>query len=110
MASTATLSFAVRPRVLARLTGRVALLLTGINAPLVVLSLADAEWEGAAAHAAVLAALVGLWAQLSRGRSAPVPQPNEAMVLSAIAFVLTFMILGLTLLNLKFVGSRVHYD
>jgi ABC-type sugar transport system permease subunit len=29
---------------------------------------------------------------------------------SAIAFVLTFMILGLTLLNLRFVGSRVHYD
>lgn len=95
MASTATLSFAVRPRVLARLTGRAALLLTGINAPLVVLSLADAEWEGAAAHAGVLAVLVGLWAQLSRGRPAPVPQPNEAMVLSAIAFVLASAALAL---------------
>lgn len=86
MASTASLSFAVRPRVLARLTGRVALLLTGINAPLVLLSLIDQEWEGAAAHAGVLAALLGLWVLLSRGKPAAVPQTNEAMVLSAIAF------------------------
>lgn len=86
MVSTATLSFAVRPRVLARLTGRVALLLTGINAPLVLLSLIDQEWEGAGAHAGVLAVLLGLWVLLSRGRPAAVPQTNEAMVLSAIAF------------------------
>lgn len=88
MVSTATLSFAVRPRVLARLTGRVALLLTGINAPLVLASLIDQEWEGAAAHAAVLAVLLGLWVLLSRGRPAAVPQTNEAMVLSTIAFAL----------------------
>jgi trk system potassium uptake protein TrkH len=88
LASTATLSFAVRPRVLARLTGRVALLLTGINAPLVVMSLIDQEWVGAGAHAAVLAVLVGLWVVLSRGKAAAVPQANEAMVLSALAFTL----------------------
>jgi trk system potassium uptake protein TrkH len=93
--STATLSFAVRPRVLARLTGRVALLLTGINAPLVVLSLIDREWEGAAAHAAVLATLLGLWTGLSRGRAAPVPQVNEAMALSVIAFALASAALAL---------------
>jgi trk system potassium uptake protein TrkH len=86
LASTATLSFAVRPRVLARLTGRVALLLTGINAPLVLVSLIDQEWAGAGAHAAVLAVLVGLWVVLSRGKAAAVPQTNEAMVLSALAF------------------------
>lgn len=88
MVSTATLSFAVRPRVLGRLTGRAALLLTGINTPLLLLALADQQWRGAAAHAAVLAALLGLWVGLSRGRPAPVPQVNEAMVLSAIAFAL----------------------
>lgn len=88
MASTATLSFAVRPRVLARLTGRVALLLTGINAPLVLVSLIDQEWAGAGAHAAVLAVLIGLWVVLSRGTAAAVPQANEAMVLSALAFAL----------------------
>lgn len=86
MASTASLSFAVRPRVLARLTGRVALLLTGINAPLVVISLIDQEWQGAGAHAGVLAGLLGLWTLLSRGKPAAVPQTNEAMVLSVIAF------------------------
>lgn len=86
MASTASLSFAVRPRVLARLTGRVALLLTGINAPLVVMSLIDREWQGAGAHAGVLAVLLGLWTLLSRGKPAAVPQTNEAMVLSVIAF------------------------
>lgn len=95
MVSTATLSFAVRPRVLARLTGRAALLLTGINAPLVVLTLADREWEGAAAHAAVLATLVGLWVLLSRGRPTPVPQVNEAMALSVIAFALASAALAL---------------
>jgi trk system potassium uptake protein TrkH len=84
--STATLAFAVRPRVLGRLTGRVALLLTGINAPLVLASLIGREWQGAAAHAGVVAVLLGLWALLSRGRPAAVPQTNEAMVLSAIAF------------------------
>jgi trk system potassium uptake protein TrkH len=86
LVSTATLSFAVRPRVLARLAGRVALLLTGINAPLVLLSLIDREWEGAAAHAGVLVVLLGLWALLARGKPVAVPQTNEAMVLSAIAF------------------------
>jgi trk system potassium uptake protein TrkH len=95
LVSTATLSFAVRPRVLARLTGRVALLLTGINAPLVVLSAIDQEWEGVAAHAAVLAVLLGLWMLLSRGRPAAVPQTNEAMVLSVIAFGLGSVALAL---------------
>lgn len=88
MVSTAALAFAVRPRVLARLAGRVALLLTGINAPLVLASLVDREWVAAAAHAAVVAVLLGLWAVLARGRPLVVPQTNEAMALSAIAFAL----------------------
>lgn len=95
MASTTSLAFAVRPRVLGRLIGRAALLLTGINAPLVLISAADGEWIGAAAHAAVVAVLLGLWAALSRGQPAPVPQTNEAMALSVFAFLLASLALAL---------------
>jgi len=95
VASTATLAFAIRPRVLARLVGRAALLLTGINAPLVVVSAVDAEWAAAAAHAVVVAALLGSWAVLSRGQPAPVPQTNEAMALSVCAFLLGSLALAL---------------
>ncbi|MCS6854137.1 MAG: hypothetical protein NZ523_05220, partial [Elioraea sp.] len=95
MASTSSLAFALRPRVLGRMVGRAALLLTGINAPLVLVSALDGEWIGAAAHAAVVGVLLAAWAVLSRGRPVVIPQTNEAMALSVSAFLLASLALAL---------------
>ncbi len=95
MATTGTLSFAVRPGVVARLSGRAALLLTGINLPLVIASAIDGIWVGVAAHGAAVGLLLLLWWGTSRVTPLPVPQVNEAMVLSVVAFLLGSLALAL---------------
>ena len=84
-----TLEHAVRPRVLARYGGQLAITVAVLNLVPLLASLLDGAYAGAAALAAVVL-LFGWAGWLGRRVEAPAEiQPNEALVLVAGAFVIT---------------------
>lgn len=91
MTSAASLSllYAVRPRVVARRTGQMAVLLAGLTTVPLTVSLSSGDGAAAWRYGAVLIALAlaGLW--LSRLEAPSSIQTNEALVISALTFSLT---------------------
>ena len=87
-AATESLTYAVRPAVLARRGGELAVLLAILTLPPFLVALlageADSAWRYAGVGVAL--ALVGIW--LARREAPASIQVNEALVISALAFIL----------------------
>lgn len=83
------LFYAVRPAVIAKLGGKIAVLVAGLTVPPMLVALADGETNAALRYAvvAVTLAVIGTW---FAHRDAPDSiQANEALVVTALAFALT---------------------
>jgi trk system potassium uptake protein TrkH len=84
-----SLRYAVRPAVVGKRGGQLAVLVAGLTVLPLAVSLWDGEAVAAWRYAAVAGALAGLGGWLAR-RAAPTSiQTNEALVITALAFVVT---------------------
>jgi trk system potassium uptake protein TrkH len=87
-AAAQSLLYAVRPAVIAKRTGQLGLVLAGLAAAPLLVSLAAGEAEAALRYAIVLVALAVLGTVLARRAAPGSIQTNEALVVCALAFTL----------------------
>jgi trk/ktr system potassium uptake protein len=93
------LHFAARPRVVARYLGQVFVVLAALNVVPAGVALADG-WPGIALrYLAIIALLVLVGAAASRLRAETAIQRNEALVISALAFVVPPFLLAVPLMG-----------
>jgi trk system potassium uptake protein TrkH len=100
----ATLTYAVRPRVVAKYTGQVGLALGALTLPVLLMCLYQNDLNLAWRYAAVMVVLALACIPAARLRAPDHIQVNEALVITALAFVLAPL-----LMTYPFMGSGLSF-